>query len=332
MAPRKQGQKKDFEGIKNLRVSSIFDTNDAKLKSLQEHFNVVHLVKNEMAEHILANKHLLLTKDGRYELSSQHYKLFSTDELSAWETQQIFADVADMYINALKKRNANQPFAIQSKFEVIRYKKDIKSQSGEVVAKKGDLKTFEVKKKSTLLTKFASKLISLEPQQFDAFVVAPPSPKDNETPEAFKRRFDKVVKENKYIESLKRDKSFWNRLKAVVRHRQRNILSCLKLVEFNSGSYRKAVREGSKTAAKCSHIIKTDNAKYKYYYRFKIAKKEVIYIPLAINEKYHDFEYVNFDAASYVSLNRKGHLNIGLQYTKGVSFVEHTPVTGVVKR
>ena len=330
MAPRKQGQKKDFAGIKAMRISSVFETNSLKLERLNKHFSIVHFVKNEMSKNIFENQKLLLSKDGRYQLLSQHYKQFRNEELSAWETQQMFADVADGYVNTLKKHLSNHPFSIQSKIEIARYKKDISSPSGNVVAKKGDLKAFDVKLKKTRLTKLMSKLIEVNPSRLDDYTSYPPERKKDESTENFQKRWNKHVDELKFINRIK-SSLVWGRIKAVVWQRQNNALKRISVINYNSGSYRKAVHEGSKASAKCSHVAeRLENGKYKYFYRFKIAKKEVIYVPLAVNKKYHDFENVNFEAANYVTFGSKGQLFVYLQNTKGFSFKENVGPTGVV--
>ncbi len=316
MAPRKKGRK-EFLGVKAMRMTSVTETNTGKMERLTKHFNIVHGIKNDMSSHIFNLKEKLLSKEGRYYLQSGEYKSFkekSDGELSAWECQQIMSDVCDMYYNSLKQHLDNHPFKLQKgKLKLVFYRRDIKSPDGKILHKKGDLKTVDLAKRTTPMTRLATMLLKVEPTQFDQFTLFPPKKKDDESATDYNKRLDTHKKKLREINNIKNG-PHWNRLKKVVEMRQYKALSRLKVIEYKSGSYRKAVHEGSKAAAPCSYYKEDlSNGKFNSFYVFKIAKKEKIYVPLAINGKYHDLSNVNLMAASNVVLDAKGKLHVYLQ-------------------
>ena len=128
---------------------------------------------------------------------------------------------------------------------------------------------------------------------------------------------------NDYLNKL-RNSDKWERVKKLILVKQQNLIKNIKLIKSSSGAYRKAVKENPTISSKCSEVfIDHSNKMFKYYYKFKIAKQEVIYLPLSYNNDFHNnFESINLSANHYVSLNPKGHINIGLQESYTQEFNE----------
>ena len=119
---------------------------------------------------------------------------------------------------------------------------------------------------------------------------------------------------NDYLNTI-RNSGKWLRIKQLIFKKQQNLIKKIKLIKSYSSAYRKAVKENPSSSSICNEVfIDPSNSQFKYFYKFKIAKKEVIYVPLSYNHDFHsNFKHINLSSNHYVSLNAKGHINIGLQ-------------------
>ena len=128
------------EHIKTKRISSSSITNKMKKKHLADHFTFVKQHKNRISRHIFNHKALLLTAESRKDLVSQA-KLFNTEQLYSWEVQTIFKQTLDFYENWLDKLTFNNKFFVQKIYLVTYYKKNVSGKTGNILHKKGDIKT-----------------------------------------------------------------------------------------------------------------------------------------------------------------------------------------------
>jgi putative transposase len=245
-----------------------------------------------MSTFIHGSVHLLL--HDKKQLLTQ-YKQFNNQTISAWETQTLFHDICTLYENQLQKRKQNIDFKVQIGMNIEFYKRNSGSHS------KGSIKSFKLKTKKTNLCKVAKYLCFCD----------------------LNKELPKEI-----IQSYK-DKIWFSKLLVFVQQKQTSIIKSLKLIKFNTGTYRKATNESGQ--ALCSYIYKDDtNSEYKWWYCYK-NRKETIHIPLQVNKKYHkDFEQlVRFKAACYVKVTKnKVHILTTRNATQ-LHFKDFTEVLGI---
>jgi hypothetical protein len=133
---------------------------------LADHFTFVKQHKNRISRHIFNHKALLLTAESRKDLVSQA-KLFNTEQLYSWEVQTIFKQTLDFYENWLDKLTSNNKFFVQKNYLVTYYKKNVSGFTGNILHKKGDIKTKDLIEKSTNLTQLMNWLIYVEEFKLD---------------------------------------------------------------------------------------------------------------------------------------------------------------------
>lgn len=290
----------DTKSIRTKRISSHSLTNQQKLHRIKQHFNIVIDVKNNISQFLFDNIECFLYQDSKDNLREQ-YKLFKNDELSAWELQQIYQDFFDKYDEAFKRYKKNHKFRLQKSFKVEYYKKNSNYYQ------KGDIKSFKINFKNTPLSNLINWLVYVPYNDLDKVLKRH---KENAT--------DKVINDtkafNKYLGKIRKGDK-WHRVKQLVFAKQQFLMKKIRLIETQSGAYRKAYKENPNVTSVGSEVfIDHSNTQFKHFYKFKIAKKEILYLPLAYNNDFHNhFKNINLNANHYVSLNNKGQINIGLQ-------------------
>jgi len=299
----------DTKSIRTKRISSHSLTNQQKLHRIKQHFNIVIDVKNNISQFLFDNIESFLYQNEKDNLRKQ-YQQFKNDELSAWELQQVYQDFFDKYDEAFKRYKKNHKFRLQKSIKKEYYKKDTKFNQ------KGDLKSFTINFKNTPLSNLINWLVYVPYDDLDKVLKRY---KENAT--------DKVINDtkafNKYLRKIRKGNK-WERIKKLVFAKQQFLIKKIRLIQTQSGAYRKAYKENPTVASVGSEVfIDHSNTQFKHFYKFKIAKKEILYLPLAYNQDFHNyFKNINLNANHYVSLNNKGQINIGLQETFIQTFEE----------
>ena len=290
----------DTKSIRTKRISSHSLTNQQKLHRIKQHFDTIVSIKNNISQYLFNNIESFLYQEEKDNIRKQ-YKQFKNDELSAWELQQIYQDFFDKYDEAFKRYKKNHKFRLQKSFKVEYYKKQT------IFHNIGDIKSFTIKFKNTPLSNLINWLVYVPYDDLDKVLKRY---KENAT--------DKVVNDtkafNKYLRKIRKGNK-WERVKQLVFAKQQFLIKKIRLIETQSGAYRKAYKENPNVASVGSEVfIDYSNTQFKHFYKFKIAKKEILYLPLAYNNDFHNhFKNINLNANHYVSLNDKGQINIGLQ-------------------
>ncbi len=300
----------DNKSIRTKRISSHSLTNSNKTKRIQLHFRYIRKIKYLMSNYVFNHIEDFLFQENKDILGNQ-YKQFKNQEMSAWETQQTYQELFDKYHNSINTLKKQHKFKVQNKIKIERYKKDTK------YAKKGDIKSIKIVFKTTPLTRLMNWLIYIEKDKLDTVLK---SYKENATIEVN----NKVKAFNDYLNKIRNNEKLWERIKALILMKQQRIISKVKKIVPKTGSYRKAYKENPNVATVGSEVFIDHSNKYlKHFYKFKIAKKEILYLPLAYNKDFHNhFKNINLNANHYVSLNDKGQINIGLQETFKQTFKE----------
>lgn len=293
------------EKIKTKRITSLPFTNKAKKLRVIQHFASVKDHKNLISSYIHAHRDFLLTAENIKILKS-HSKKFKINELSAWEVQAMFHSILDFYINWLDTLTINNKFFIQKNFQITYYKKNVTSESGHMLHKKGDLKSTELIEKSTNMTQLMNWMIYVDEDQLDS---------------VFKKIPDNVLQQkatiqfNERLNTLRQGK-YWNRVKILILNKRERLLSKMKKpIEFSTGSYSKIPLLNKTT--KHSYIEYNEEMKlYQHWYNFRLGK-EVVKIPLAYNKSFHgekDLSHFRIEKTSTVKLNSRGNVDINLSY------------------
>jgi hypothetical protein len=139
------------------RISSNTCINVGKETKIYEIFDEIKVTKNKISKDIF--EYL------KYQTKTIHSKLyhFSLTEyytqiqkqqsiLSAWETQKIIKNIIEHYNNYIKQISKNNRFQSQKDFSITYYKKTKYGKNGDLLYKKGDVKEFSLKMKTTSTT------------------------------------------------------------------------------------------------------------------------------------------------------------------------------------
>ena len=134
--------------LKSERYTSKY-LNKSKLDFIKATDASVRRLKNSMS--LFCHENIIqLVADKNFQVN---YKLFRNDFITPWETQTIFQDIIKFYKNSYFQRVRNVDFGIQDKIVITYYKRDTKHN------KKGDVKSFGIKKKQTNLSKLLKYLV-----------------------------------------------------------------------------------------------------------------------------------------------------------------------------
>jgi putative transposase len=250
--------------------------------------NIKHLlhtasnIKNQLSQYIYENKHLLLSSSGIKELK-ENYKTATSNILLAWNIQKEHQLLVDLYANSLKKHMQNLDIKLQDKMIIQYYSKDTKYH------KKGDIKFFKIKYRSTNLTKFVKYLIYLD----------------------HTKNLKDQLKHNEIIYSLYEyyeSKGLIDRITALAYSKQQRLLSKLKLIQFKE--YSSLILDCNINKARVDYM--QDNKFYQYWFVFRMRKSGIEYrLPLQHNDFYHNNKKL-IAKEFYINLSPKNNSKINI--------------------
>jgi putative transposase len=279
-------KKKDKDKKPNLRsilyTSKYFNT--GKGEEVKQLLRTISNYKNMLSKYVYENRNLLLTSDGIKTLKA-NYNIVKDNTILAWNIQKEHHMIVDKYAYALRKYMNNLKVRIQDKMVIARYSKNGKRH------KKGDTKYFEIKFKSTKLTKVIKYLVYLdfskdiEPQITNAAV--------------------------KDLLNYYKTKPYFDRILNLAKDIQNRLLSKIKFIDF-SNDY--SIRLTSTKGINKARIeIDNTNSLYKYWFIFKMKNGKEYRLPLEINKEYHNKQIIGKEFLLYLSL-KKNKLNISTTY------------------
>ena len=244
--------------LKSERYTSKY-LNKSKLDFIKATDASVRRLKNSMS--LFCHENIIqLVADKNFQVN---YKLFRNDFITPWETQTIFQDIIKFYKNSYFRRIRNVDFGIQDKIVITYYKIDTKHN------KKGDVKSFGITRKQTNLSKLLKYLVFKQ--------------EATQLPPAIQNLYDHF-----------KNKGFEERLLRLVASARARIRNSVKLIEFTTGTYRKAFSESGlkdKSGRKVQYsglCFDDSNNHFKHWFKYRTSSRS-IYIPLEINDKYHHF-------------------------------------------
>jgi len=278
-------KKKDKDKKPNLRsilyTSKYFNT--GKGNEIKKLLESISNYKNVLSKYVYENRNLLLTFDGIKTLKA-NYNIVKDDTILAWNIQKEHHAIVDKYENALRRQMKNFKVRIQDKIVITRYSRDSKRH------KKGDIKYFEIKFKSTKLTKLIKYLVYLdfskeiEPQIINGAV--------------------------KDLLNYYKTKPYFGRILNLAQNIQNRLLSKIKFIDF-SDDY--SIRLTSSNENKARIEIDNTNSLYKYWFIFKMKDGKEYRLPLEINDEYHNKNIIGKEFLLYLSL-KKNKINISTTY------------------
>ena len=229
------------------------------------------------------NRKLLLTHDGIKTLNA-NYSQVKDGVILAWNIQKEHHMIVDKYENALRKHIKNIKIRIQDKMIIERYSRNTNKH------RKGDIKYFEIKFKSTKLTKLIKYLIYLDFTKNIESQIAKKEVKDLFNYYGTKPYFDRIL----------------NLAKAI----QERLLSKIKLIKFNKyGSIRL-----SSQMNKARIEIDNTNSLYKFWLIFKMKSNKEYRLPLEINNEYHSNKKLIAKEFLLYLNTKKNKINISTTY------------------
>uniref|UniRef100_A0A7C4U093 Cas12f1-like TNB domain-containing protein n=1 Tax=Caldisericum exile TaxID=693075 RepID=A0A7C4U093_9BACT len=278
-------KKKDKDKKPNLRsilyTSKYFNT--GKGEEVKQLLRTISNYKNVLSQYVYENRNLLLTSDGIKTLKA-NYNIVHNDTILAWNIQKEHHMIVDKYANTLKKHMKNLKLSIQDKMVIARYSKNGKRH------KKGDTKYFEIKFRTTKLTKLIKYLVYLD----------------------FSKNIEPQITNGAVKDLLNyyKTKPYFDRILNLAKDMQNRLLSKIKFIDF-SNDY--SIRLTSSNENKARIEIDNTNSLYKHWFIFKMKGDREYRLPLEINKDYHNKDIIAKEFLLYLS--KKGNkINISTIY------------------
>jgi len=252
---RKNNKDSNLKSI--LYTSKYFNTGKGnEVKRLLESMSNY---KNSLSKYVYENRKLLLTYDGIKTLKANYNKV-KDDTILAWNIQKEHHAIVDKYENALRRQMKNFKVRIQDKILIKRYSRNSK------IHKKGDTKYFEIKFKSTKLTKLIKYLVYLD----------------------FSKDIEPQITNGAVKDLLNyyKTKPYFDRILNLAKDMQNRLLSKIHLIEF-SNDYSLRLTS-TKDINKARIEFDNTNSLYKYWFIFKMKGNKEYRLPLEINKDYHN--------------------------------------------
>lgn len=243
--------KKDFDienQVRSARISVGF-SNYSKVFEAKKTDAFVKDLKNKMSAYILENIQFLM--DDKKEFIRTYVK-FNSNVILAWETQTIFHDIVGFYENRIAQIRSKIDTSIQVGYNKKYYKKQTTLKGG-IIAKKGSIKDFSIKKKYSDLGKIVKLLTFLDTENLSKYEGA--------------KFYDSIL----YFQQNKH----WDRILKLAKTINNRAFSDIKLIEFETGTYRINLKGNE-------FILDETNEKFKHWFKHK-----GVFYPLQINNDYH---------------------------------------------
>lgn len=264
--------------LQSERYSSKY-LNKGKHNLLLSVFEEVKNLKNQYSKFLFDNLYEVFLNQSYQTLSTKYWKQVSkqypTQYLKSWNCQSIFQSISQDYINRIKKHLSNLDLQVSIpnnkgliKLSISRYQKNV-SKNGVIIHYKGDIKEFKQPKHYTPLSKFIKYCVYCRIEDNEILIYN----------EDIKKQYDY------YCQKFSKQ-----RIINLVDSIQQTLLSKIKeLNDYQSGSF--PVIYWNSTV--CSDFIyDPTNSLYKYWCKIDLRNKQNIYIPLQVNEKYHNFSKI----------------------------------------
>ena len=259
------------------RYSSKY-LNKGKHNLLLSVFEEVKNLKNCYSKFLFDNLYEVFLNQSYQILSTKYWKqvssLYPSTYLKSWNCQSIFQSISQDYINRIKKYLVNLDLQVSivdnkglAKLSISRYQKTV-SKNSKIIHHKGDIKEFKQPKHYTPLSKFIKYCVYCRIENNNIQIYN----------EDIKRQY------NYYCQKFSKQ-----RIINLVDSIQQTLLSKIKEPnDYQSSSFPIVYKTNGKTV--CSDFIyDPTNSLYKYWCKIDLKNKQNIYIPLQVNNSYHNF-------------------------------------------
>ena len=228
--------------------------NKGKLDTLKSVDTHVLCLKNNMSQFV--HEHILeLNNTSVLTFANTYYKQYKSEYLIAWEIQQLFIDICKKYQIVVDRYFKNTSFEVQKSTHRTVYKRNTDKH------KVGDLKEYWIVKKKSTLNSLLKYLIQVP-------------------------CFGNICNKDILFQLDSFDEYKRNKILEYAKKKQQSILSRIPVLQFKTETYTKYGYTTSSKKVPC-FIVDNTNKKYKYWYIYKI-RDEYVYLPLQINNKYHN--------------------------------------------
>ena len=275
--------------------------NAEKFDKAMRLFDRVTALKNRMSAYCFAHLRDLITDP--YAFKAQ-YKAFNNNaDLNAWETQSLFHEVVDFYVNSYQQRMERKQIFVQGSWKKTRYQKNMyrKPKAGEysedgriLVHAKGDIKSFELIRRKTHMTGIVKYLCYMNLDTLD------PEHMTNTTMQA-------VLLFCRHYHPQR-----WQLACRVARAIQDRMIGSMKSIHFSSGAHRRHPVE-----SKSLVVEDQSNGQYRWWYQLRLGKgkeAEFIRLPLLFNAQRKKPEDLRLDAVHVC------YVRNGLQFMVGATY------------
>lgn len=234
--------------VRAIRISSGF-ANYTKVQQFKNIEVFVKQLKNRMSEYIHQNIQFLI--DNKKEFI-RTYNKFNSKNLYAWETQTIFHDICGFYESRIDQLHSRIDTSTQVGYNIKYYKKQTTLKNG-LIAKKGSVKEFSIKKRYNEVGKIIKLLTFLDTDNLSKYEGA--------------KFYDSIL--------LFQKSKHWDRILNLSKTINNRLFSSIKVIEFKTGTHRINLKGNE-------FIVDETNAEFKHWFKY-----HDIFYPLLINEDYH---------------------------------------------
>lgn len=307
--------------IRSERYSSKY-LNIGKFDTLSKVLEDTKRLKNDYSQFLFEHIYDVFIDRSYITLSNKFWKevtkLYPSNYLKGWNCQSIFQDITIQYINRIKAILHNLDLSLSTidkngntKLTITYYKKNI-SKDGIIIHYKGDVKELKQPKKYTPLSKFIKYCVYCRIEDGEILI------SNEEIKTQYEYYCSKFSKE---------------RIINLVSSIQETLLNNIKRPnEYQTGSFRIAYKHGgnNQTWADSDFIYDETNTLYKHWCKIDLKDGQNIYIPLQVNEDYHNFNKIR-KQQWIVKLSEKGNKIdvIGTKETEEPAFNEYNDVVGI---
>ena len=266
--------------LRSERYSSKY-LNKGKHNLLNAVFEEVKNLKNQYSKFLFDNLYEVFLNQSYQVLSTKYWKqvnnLYPSTYLKSWNCQSIFQSISQDYINRIKKYLSNLDLQVLipdnkglAKLSITRYQKNV-SKNNKIIHYKGDIKEFKQPKHYTPLSKFIKYCVYCRIENNDIQI---------------------------YNEDIRKQYEYYcqkftkQRIVNLVSSIQQTLLGKIKEPNDYQSSSFPLVHKPSQTTIGGDFIYDPTNSLYKYWCKIDLKNKQNIYIPLQVNNKYHNFNKI----------------------------------------
>ena len=303
--------------IRSERYTSKYLNKD-KLRLLKRAIKNVKKLKNKYSLFCFEHLYDLFVLRNYIDFSNLYWKQvtkqYTAKYIKQWNSQSIFLDIVIQYITRIKTYLSNLDLSVSevdelgnTKFKITRYKKNV-SKNGEIIHYKGDVKEFKQPKKYTSLSKFIKYCVHCRVENGHVCL-----PDNQEIKDLYEYYCGKFTEE---------------RIVRLVSSIQDTLLKKIKKPnEYRTGSFSIMY---CKSSLSSGFIYDPTNTLYKYWCKIDLKDKQNIYIPLEVNEDYHNFDKIR-KQQWIVKLSEKGNKIdiIGTKYVDELEFKGENEIVGI---